>query len=64
MFAAVVVLHRSRAEIARLIPTLPALQLVVIDTGPDDGGAQLAREHGATVIERRDNPGFGAASNE
>ena len=33
-------------------------QLVVVDNGPDDGGAALAAEHGATVIERRDNPGL------
>ena len=62
-WAAVIVLHRSRAELARLLPTLDAPQLVVVDVGPDDGGAQLAREHGAHVLERRDNPGFGAANN-
>jgi N-acetylglucosaminyl-diphospho-decaprenol L-rhamnosyltransferase len=64
MFAVVVVLHRSRAEFARLLPTLPSVQLIVVDTGEDDGGAELARQHGATVLERRDNPGFGAANNE
>ena len=62
-FAAVVVLHRSRAELAQLLPTLHADQLIVVDAGPDDGGAQLARDHGAELIERRDNPGFGAANN-
>jgi GT2 family glycosyltransferase len=62
-FAAVVVLHRSRTELATLLATVPSPQLVVVDTGPDDGGAELARQHGATVIERRDNPGFGAACN-
>ena len=62
-FAVVVVLHGSRAELAQLLPTLPKAQLVVVDTGPDDGGAELARSHGATVVERRDNPGFGAACN-
>ncbi|RKQ86615.1 GT2 family glycosyltransferase [Solirubrobacter pauli] len=62
-WAAVIVLHRSRAHLARLLPTLDAPQLVVVDVGPDDGGAQLAAEHGATVIERRDNPGYGAANN-
>jgi GT2 family glycosyltransferase len=62
-WAAVIVLHRSAAHLRRLLPTLDAPQLVVVDTGPDDGGAQLARDHGATVLERRDNPGFGAASN-
>ena len=57
-------LHRSRDELAALLPTLPRrTQLVVVDNGPDDGGAALAARHGATVIERRDNPGFGAACN-
>jgi GT2 family glycosyltransferase len=59
-FAVVVVLHRSRDELAALLPSLPpGVQLVVIDTGPDDGGAALAGE----VIARRDNPGFGTACN-
>ncbi|MDA0165231.1 glycosyltransferase family 2 protein [Solirubrobacter ginsenosidimutans] len=62
-YAAVIVLHRSREELARLLPTIAPAQLVVVDVGPDDGGAQLAAQHGATVIERRDNPGFGAANN-
>jgi GT2 family glycosyltransferase len=62
-YAVVVVLHRSHAELAQLLPTVRAAQLIVVDTGPDDGGAQLARDHGAELIERRDNPGFGAANN-
>jgi N-acetylglucosaminyl-diphospho-decaprenol L-rhamnosyltransferase len=61
--AVVIVLHRSRAELERLLPTIAPQQLIVVDTGPDDGGAGLAAEHQATVIERRDNPGFGAANN-
>jgi GT2 family glycosyltransferase len=66
-WTAVVVLHRSRAHLSRLLASLdehglrPAL--VVVDTGPDDGGAALAGAWGATVLERRDNPGFGAANN-
>jgi GT2 family glycosyltransferase len=65
-YAAVVVLHRSRDELAALLASLQhidAPRLYVVDTGADDGGADLAREHGAHVIERRDNPGFGAATN-
>jgi GT2 family glycosyltransferase len=63
-YAAVIVLHESRAELAALLATLTDRpELVVVDTGPDDGGAELAAGHGATVIERRDNPGFGAATN-
>ncbi len=63
-FAAVIVLYRSRDELRALLPALPrGTQLVVVDNGPDDGGAALAFKHGATVLERRDNPGFGAACN-
>jgi N-acetylglucosaminyl-diphospho-decaprenol L-rhamnosyltransferase len=65
-YAAVVVLHESRDELAVLLESLrqiDAPRLVVVDTGRDDGGAELAREHGAEVIVRRDNPGFGAATN-
>jgi len=66
-YAAVIVLHESRTELAALLASLDRAderpQLVVVDTGRDDGGAQLAAGRGATVLERRDNPGFGAASN-
>jgi N-acetylglucosaminyl-diphospho-decaprenol L-rhamnosyltransferase len=65
-YAAVVVLHESRDELAVLLESLQAIdapRLYVVDTGADDGGAGLAREHGAEVIVRRDNPGFGAATN-
>ena len=63
-FAIVIVLYRSRDELAHAARRAAALpQLVVVDNGPDDGGAALAAQHGATVIERRDNPGFGAACN-
>lgn len=63
-YALVVVLHRSNDELAKLLASIPnEPELVVVDTGPDDGGAQLAHERGAHVIVRRDNPGFGAANN-
>jgi N-acetylglucosaminyl-diphospho-decaprenol L-rhamnosyltransferase len=67
-YAAVIVLHRSHDELAALLRSLervpaPAPRLVVVDSGPDDGGADLAARHGAHVILRRDNPGFGAANN-
>ncbi len=66
-YAAVVVLHESRSELAALLDSLErageAPELVVVDTGRDDGGAELAGRRGATVLERRDNPGFGAATN-
>jgi GT2 family glycosyltransferase len=67
-FTVVVVLHDSAAELDVLLRSidahLPARpQLVVVDTGREDGGARAAAAWGADVIERRDNPGFGAASN-
>ena len=67
-FTAVVVLHDSEPELATLLASVgrhlrAPPQLVVVDTGSRDGGAALARRHGAEVIELPDNPGFGAASN-
>jgi N-acetylglucosaminyl-diphospho-decaprenol L-rhamnosyltransferase len=66
-YAVVIVLHESRDEFAALLRSLErageAPRLVVVDTGRDDGGAALAAQHGAHVLLRRDNPGFGAASN-
>jgi N-acetylglucosaminyl-diphospho-decaprenol L-rhamnosyltransferase len=66
-YAAVIVLHESRDELAVLLDSLrdiEAPRLYVVDTGADDGGAELASKHGARVLVRRDNPGFGAATNE
>lgn len=63
----VTVLHRSAPELAGLLASLerhlPERELIVVDTGPDDGGAALAREHGAHVIGLPQNPGFGPANN-
>lgn len=67
-FTVVVVLHDSAAELDVLLRSIDAHlgerpQLVVVDTGREDGGAERAADWGAEVLERRDNPGFGAASN-
>ena len=67
-FTAVVVLHDSEPELARLLDSLAEHlaerpQLVVVDTGSRDGGPGLARRRGAEVVELPDNPGFGAANN-
>jgi GT2 family glycosyltransferase len=67
-FTVVVVLHDSAAEFETLLRSIDAHlasrpQLVVVDTGSADGGARAAAAWGAEVLERRDNPGFGAASN-
>ncbi len=67
-FTAVVVLHDSEPELRVLLRSLDAHlterpQLVVVDSGSRDGGAELAAAHGAEVLSRPENPGFGAASN-
>jgi GT2 family glycosyltransferase len=55
----VTVAHRSAAELAVLLPALPAdAEVIVVDT---DGSAAGSK---ATVVERLENPGFGAANNE
>ena len=68
-YSLVVVLHESAAEIELLLRSVEAClpvrpQVVVVDTGRDDGAAARCAGWGADVLERRDNPGFGAASNE
>jgi len=68
-FTAVVVLHDSDADLARLLASLHMLpargapQLVVVDTGSRDGGPGRAVAAGAELVELPDNPGFGAANN-
>jgi N-acetylglucosaminyl-diphospho-decaprenol L-rhamnosyltransferase len=67
-FTVVVVLHDSEPELRALLASAEqhldgAPQLVVVDSGSSDGGADLARAHGADVVDLPDNPGFGAATN-
>jgi N-acetylglucosaminyl-diphospho-decaprenol L-rhamnosyltransferase len=67
-FTAVVVLHDSEPELRALLRSLERHlaappQLVVVDSGSRDGGAEVARAAGADVIELPGNPGFGAATN-
>jgi GT2 family glycosyltransferase len=67
-FTAVVVIHDSERELATLLRSLDrhlpaAPELVVVDTGSRDRGAELARERGAVVVSLPDNPGFGPANN-
>jgi N-acetylglucosaminyl-diphospho-decaprenol L-rhamnosyltransferase len=67
-FAIVVVLHDSEAELAVLLDSIEQHlearpQIVAVDSGSRDGGADLAAERGAEVLALAGNPGFGAASN-
>jgi GT2 family glycosyltransferase len=59
VISVVTVAHRSAAELATLLPSLPRdAEVIVVDTDGSAAGVD------ATVIERLDNPGFGAANNE
>lgn len=69
-FTVVVVLHESAEHLARLLDSVerhlpPAArpQVVAVDTGSRDGGADLAAERGCAVVALNGNPGFGAANN-
>ncbi len=64
----VCVLHDSAADFELLLDSidhhLPRRpELVVVDTGSADDGAQMAALRGAEVVSLPDNPGFGAANN-
>jgi len=67
-FSIVTVLHQSAPELPRLLRSVdahlrPRPQIVAVDSGSTDGGADLARDVGAEVIVLEGNPGFGAATN-
>jgi N-acetylglucosaminyl-diphospho-decaprenol L-rhamnosyltransferase len=64
----VTVLHQSAPELPRLLDSIdanlhPRPQIVAVDSGSTDCGADLAREAGGEVIVLDDNAGFGAATN-
>jgi N-acetylglucosaminyl-diphospho-decaprenol L-rhamnosyltransferase len=64
--ALVTVAHDSAAELEVLLASaerhLPGAQLVVADSGSEDDSAEVARRHGAEVLEL-DNVGYGTAAN-
>jgi N-acetylglucosaminyl-diphospho-decaprenol L-rhamnosyltransferase len=67
-FAIVTVIHDSEAELGGLLDSVarrlePPPRVIVVDSGSTDGGAALARDWGAEVVDLEGNPGFGAASN-
>jgi N-acetylglucosaminyl-diphospho-decaprenol L-rhamnosyltransferase len=66
----VTVIHDSEPELRALLASverhLPAAQVVVVDSGSADGGAEYARgwrDGAATVVDMGANVGFGRASN-
>jgi N-acetylglucosaminyl-diphospho-decaprenol L-rhamnosyltransferase len=64
----VTVLHQSAPELPRLLCSIdvhlhPRPEIVAVDSGSTDGGADLAREASAEVIVLEGNLGFGAATN-
>ena len=67
MISVVTVIHDSAAHLAGLLASLdrhaPGQEVIVVDTGSRDGGAQLARDRGCVVLDLPDNPGFGPANN-
>jgi N-acetylglucosaminyl-diphospho-decaprenol L-rhamnosyltransferase len=67
-YTVVVVLHDSAPELGLLLRSLDVHagtrpQVVAVDSGSRDDGAERARGWGAEVVELAANPGFGTASN-
>lgn len=67
-YAALIVIHQSAGHLEALLHSLarhphPPAQLVVVDSGSSDAGAEIAAAHGAQVIALDANRGFGAANN-
>jgi N-acetylglucosaminyl-diphospho-decaprenol L-rhamnosyltransferase len=67
-FAIVTVIHDSEVELRGLLDSVatrldPRPRVIVVDSASSDGGAALARDWGAEVVELDGNLGFGAANN-
>jgi GT2 family glycosyltransferase len=67
-FTIVTVLHDSAPHLRRLLDSIDSHleakpQLVAVETGSGDDGAEIARAWGAEVVDLPGNPGFGAANN-
>jgi GT2 family glycosyltransferase len=67
-FAIVTVIHDSEPELPLLLDSVerlpqPRPRVIVVDSGSSDGGAVLAAERGAEVVDLGGNRGFGAGCN-
>jgi len=67
-FAISTVLHNSSSELRALLASIdahlePRPQVVCVDSGSTDDGAEVARNWGAEVVVMTGNPGYGAANN-
>ena len=67
-FAILTVIHNSEGELGGLLDSVARRlearpRVIVVDSGSSDGGAELARDWGAEVVDLGGNLGFGAASN-
>jgi N-acetylglucosaminyl-diphospho-decaprenol L-rhamnosyltransferase len=67
-FALVTVMHDSAGDVERLLTSIerflePRPQVVAVDSGSRDRGADVAREHGAELVQLGSNRGFGAGCN-
>jgi N-acetylglucosaminyl-diphospho-decaprenol L-rhamnosyltransferase len=66
--AIVTVMHDSATDVGRLLRSVerllhPRPEVVAVDSGSSDGGAEVARGHGAHVVALDGNRGFGAGCN-
>ena len=63
-----IVLHNSSRELQALLSSIDAQlasrpQVICVDSGSSDDGAEVARAWGAELIVMEGNPGYGAANN-
>ncbi len=70
MLSIVTVLHDSAEELNALLASIERhlgraeIEVIAVDSGSSDDGAERARAAGAEVVVLEGNPGYGAANNE
>jgi N-acetylglucosaminyl-diphospho-decaprenol L-rhamnosyltransferase len=67
-FALVTVMHNSARELDRLLVSVdrflePRPRVLAVDSGSRDAGPEVARDHGAELLDLEGNRGFGAGCN-